>query len=306
MKNKYMSRYDMDKLRMYVPSLCGIPEAEILTTYEIEYGKKKIKKKSEKELKDEFRKNRLIRLIDDDNLFIELKKGLFIVEFQNKHNYNPGNDNMEMLGYINLNYLDETFINIFKKKNNNTHFSPSEKVIKRKKVLSFLNGLVCYNYICSNNDEKYIWFHPYLNMTFECINYNTVNIDFIIKYNKVVHGIYKYKEYSLCKRINKLNNNLFKKRNNKVITNVIFSDIINILKQSPIIYKLVNDYKLKHYEIVPYILSLMKCSDDIFNKFNIYLHENNCDLLADIISKINMYFNFDYLDGIINILKNNS
>jgi hypothetical protein len=99
--------YNKDNVRNYVPSLCKIPESEILTMFEIELGE--CKKINKKKLKEELRENKLIDTVDDKNLFIDLKNGVFIVEFKDKHLYNPSNDNMEMLGYMNLKYLVLTF-----------------------------------------------------------------------------------------------------------------------------------------------------------------------------------------------------
>ena len=172
------------------------------------------------------------------------------------------------------------------------------KIQQMKKII---NDFYCNSYSCNNKNEIYKWNHDLLNITIECKNYTDNNFDFIIYYKTLKKNKYTTCQYSLCKNIKQLRNNKFKFRRNKLtISKIVLYNIYNIIRLSPIISKLIITYKYDAKEVALYILSLLKCSDDIYYKFVLLTGDNKCNFLVQLLNTINVKFNYETLDCVLN------
>lgn len=286
MKNKY-TKYNVVNFNAirFIPTLEDIPENKIIekfTTRDINDS-----------IVDIYKSNMTIFITDEISYLENINSYLpYLIEIKNiNFEKSPRlsdivNDSNELkfkiLGY---------------RKNNYSSITHSYKL---SKLVKFMYEFHCPIYNCTLIKENYNWIHPLLNCTINIINYNSYdNFDFVINYVKIVRGIPLDRKYSLVKKIKQLSRRKMSLRLNSSITKTVLFDIYLCIKNNPLIYKYVSNYNIKPMEISVYILSLLKCSNDIFYKFILLTQMNNCDYLSRLIDNVNIKFNFETLDYII-------
>jgi hypothetical protein len=173
---------------------------------------------------------------------------------------------------------------------------------KLKEIKKIINKFYCYVYTCDKELETYKWKHDLLNITIECKNYLDNNFDFIIHYPIVSKGETVIRTYSVCKRIKQIRtrSKLFISKSNSSLTKTILHDIYYIIKTNPVITRLLINYSIYAKEIALYILSIIKCNNELYYKFVLFTGDYKCGDLFKLLNNVELEFNYEILDSVLN------